>query len=171
MTKEVDPSFILCYLDFDGVLHDDEVYFDPRRGVYMGTPVRTLFEWAHILDALLMPYPEVKIVLSTSWVRVKSFSFAKKSLPIGLQERTIGATYHRREMIDSAFDQMSRGQNIWADVLRRKAFRWYAIDNDDSAWPEQCRSNLILTDDRTGINELAVQQQIRDRLAQLSEPN
>ena len=168
MIKTVHPTLILCYLDFDGVLHDDEVYFDPRRGIYLGTPVRTLFEWVHILDDLFVPYPEVKIVLSTSWVRVKNFEFAKKCLPIGLQERVIGATYHRREMIDTPFDQMSRGQQVWGDVLRRKAFRWFAIDNDARDWPEQCRNNLILTNDRTGISELNVQQQIRERLVELS---
>jgi hypothetical protein len=168
MIRIARASFILCYLDFDGVLHDDEVYFDPRRGVYLDMPGRTLFEWAHILEELLMPYPEVKIVLSTSWVRMKSFYFAKSYLPLALQERVIGATYHHREMIDSIYDQMSRGHQVWSDVLRRKALRWFALDNDDSGWPKQCRGDLILTDDRMGLSDPAVQQQIRVRLAELS---
>ena len=168
MIKIAHPDDILCYLDFDGVLHDDEVYFDARRGVYLDAPGRTLFEWTHILEELFLPYPETKIVLSTSWVRMKSFHFAKTHLPVELQKRVIGATYHRREMIDSVFDQKSRGHQVWSDVLRRKALRWFAIDNDDSGWPKQCREDLILTDDRMGISDTAVQQQIADRLAKLS---
>jgi hypothetical protein len=93
----------VCYLDFDGVLHDEEVFWHPRRGIYLKTPGRTLFEWLPILDELFAPHPDVKIVLSTSWVRARSFYFAKKQLTPRLQERVIGATYHRRHMRQEEF--------------------------------------------------------------------
>ena len=168
MIRIARPADILCYLDFDGVLHDDEVYFCPRRGVYLDTPDRTLFEWAYVLEELLVPYPEVTIVLSTSWVRMKSFEFAKWHLPPILKERVIGATFHHGVMIASEFDQLYRGQQVWRDVVRRKALRWFALDNDDVGWPKHCRDNLILTDDRTGLSDPGVQQQIRVRLTELS---
>lgn len=56
----------IIYLDYDGVLHDEQVFFHPKRGIYMKTPDRILFEWMSILDELLRPHPDVKIVLSTS---------------------------------------------------------------------------------------------------------
>jgi hypothetical protein len=56
----------ILYLDFDGVLHDDAAYCSPDRGMYLDTPGRTLFEWMPILDELLAPYPELRVVLSTS---------------------------------------------------------------------------------------------------------
>lgn len=168
MIRIAHPADILYYLDFDGVLHDDEVYFCPRRGVYLDMADRTLFEWAHILEELLISSPEVKIVLSTSWVRMKSFQFAKRRLPPELQKRVIGATFHHGVMIASDFDHLYRGQQVWSDVVRRKALCWFALDNDNVGWPRHCRDNLILTDDRTGLSEPIVQQQIRVRLTELS---
>lgn len=155
----------VCYCDFDGVTHDDAVYSSRRGGIHIRTPGRTLFEWLPILEDLLAPYPDVKIVLSTSWVRVKGFEFAKRQLSPSLQSRVIGATFHKRETPKFAFDNMSRGMQICADVRRRKPRCWFAIDNDDHAWPAGHRENLIKTDDRLGLSDPGVQDAIRKVLA------
>jgi hypothetical protein len=155
----------VCYCDYDGVLHDDAVYWSRREGIRLRTPGRVLFAWAHILEERLAPYPDVAIVLSTSWVRHKRFSFSKQQLPLGLQSRVIGATFHSRETHRFTFDNMSRGMQVYADVERRRPARWFAIDNDDQDWPAWCRDHLIKTDDRLGLSEPAVQDQIRRMLA------
>lgn len=155
----------VLYLDFDGVLHDEQVYFHPRCGIYIETPDRTLFEWMAILEELLAPHPDVRIVLSTSWVRVKSFDFARKQLSPTLQERIIGATFHRRHMRKESFALLPRGEQIAQDVFRRAPQSWFAIDDDAMYWPEWCRDNLIKTDGAHGISDPAVQDAIRVMLA------
>ncbi len=75
----------ILYLDFDGVLHDDWVLVHRERGFFMATEGRTLFEWAPILEQLLKPHPDVAIVLSTSWVKVKGYPHAKAQLSHALQ--------------------------------------------------------------------------------------
>ena len=61
---------VIIYLDFDGVLHHYDVYLDhSNRAVLRG--MGALFEYASRLESILTPYPDIKIVLSTSWVRVK----------------------------------------------------------------------------------------------------
>jgi hypothetical protein len=157
----------LLYLDFDGVLHDDAVYWHPKHGIYLATPNCTLFEWMHILEALLEPHPDIFIILSTSWVRVKSYEFAKKKLSPNLQSRVVGATFHNREMQKADFDFLSRGYQILADVKRRQPSSWFAIDNDDEGWPIQYRENLVLTTDRLGISEETVQNSIREMLLRM----
>lgn len=157
----------ICYLDFDGVLHDDAVYCTPKRGIYMGKAGRVLFEWIPILDALLAPHPDVKIVLSTSWVRGRSFEFAKGRLSPTLQARVIGATFHNRLMQKIEFDFMPRGMQVWSDVQRRQPTSWFAIDNDAKGWPDHCRDRLIKTEDLLGLSDLAVQIAIRDMLTSL----
>jgi len=152
------------YLDFDGVLHDENVYFHPRRGIYIKTPGRTLFEWMPILEGLLLPHPEVSIILSTSWVRVFSFDFAKNQLSQALQERVIGATYHRREMRKAWFDSLPRGVQIEKDVYRRAPKAWFAVDDDAVGWPAWCRNNLILASGAHGISDSSVQDKIRTML-------
>lgn len=161
-----DESSKLClvYLDFDGVCHDDSVYWSKKAGIHIRTPGRILFEWAPILAELLAPHPNVKIVLSTSWVRVRDFDFAKSKLPPALQARVIGATYHRRETQKWKFDNMSRGAQVFADVQRRRPAYWLAIDNDDKFWPAQCRDHLIKTQDELGLSDPEVQELIRARL-------
>lgn len=155
----------ICYLDFDGVTHNNEVYWSPNEGIYLDTPGRGLFEWLPILEALLAPYPLVKIVLSTSWVRAFGFEFAKQQLTASLQARVIGATFRDQEMHKSSFDNMSRGMQICADVGRRKPARWFAIDNDDRGWPKRCRDHLIKTEDYLGLSDPGVQKSIRRVLA------
>lgn len=157
----------VLYLDYDGVLHDEEVYFHPRRGIYIETPDRTLFEWMPILDELLRPYPDVRIVLSTSWVRARSFEFAKKQLSPMLQERVIGATFHRRLTRKEWFASLPRGEQIAQDVFRRVPQSWFAIDDDAMYWPEWCRDNLIKTNGSCGISDPAVQEAIRMMLDRL----
>lgn len=165
--KATERKLSVCYLDFDGVLHDDDVYWSPKRGIFIKTPGRLLFEWTPILEELLEPHPDVKIVLSTSWVRVKNFEFAKKHLSSKLQSRVIGATYHRREMRGKEFENLPRGLQVWGDVLRRKPKSWFAIDNDDAAWPAWCRDKLVKTEDRDGLSDTAVQKAVRAMLEQL----
>lgn len=159
------PLFV-CYCDYDGVLHDDAVYWSRREGIYIRTPGRKLFEWSSILEELLAPYPDVRIVLSTSWVRFKRYGFAKGQLSLGLQSRVIGATFHSRETVRVEFDNMSRGMQVCADVERRLPARWFAIDNDDVGWPAWCRDRLVKTEDHLGLSDAAVQEQIRKMLAE-----
>lgn len=162
--KKVNEMTKILYLDLDGVLHDEQVYFHPRRGIYMDTPGRTLFEWMPILEQLLGPFPEVKIVLSTSWVRVRSFHFAKKQLSPALQAQVIGATFHSRFMREEEFVLLPRGVQIAEDVYRRGPQSWFAIDDDHLGWPSWCRDNLIRTDGAHGISDPEIQDAIRKML-------
>lgn len=57
----------ILYLDYDGVLHPEDVYRHPRRGIYFGQTGagHALFENCDVLIQVLAPYPEVRIALST----------------------------------------------------------------------------------------------------------
>ena len=157
----------ICYLDYDGVLHDENVLVHPKHGIYMGSSDCSLFQWSPILEKLLEPHPDVKIVLSTSWVRVRSFAYAREQLSPSLQQRVIGATYHHRLMAGSDFSEISRGVQIEADVFRRTPQSWFAIDDDDGGWPERCRDKLVRTDGSLGISDPQIQSAIRGVLERL----
>lgn len=155
----------LCYLDFDGVLHDDAVYYSLERGIHLATPGRVLFEWMPILEELLAPHA-TQIVLSTTWVRQRSLEFAKCKLSPAVQKRVVGATFDIRETQKLEFDLMSRGAQVLADVERRRPASWFAIDNDAEGWPAAARERLVLTDDRLGLSEERVQAAIKAMLSQ-----
>jgi hypothetical protein len=157
----------ICYLDYDAVLHDGNVLRNRTRGMYIKTPGRTFFEWMPILDELLAPYPDLKIVLSTTWVRELGFNEAKHELSPSLRERVIGATFLHPKIVKADFDTLSRGMQIWGDVERRKPSHWFALDDDAFGWPVVCKQNLILTSGQLGLSDPEVQEKIRQRLAEM----
>lgn len=157
----------ICYLDYDAVLHDGNVLRNRDRGMYITTPGRRFFEWMPLLVDLLAPYPDLKIVLSTTWVRELGFDAAKHELAPELRDRVIGSTFLHPKLVKSDFDRMARGLQILGDVERRQPAQWFALDDDDFGWPPRHRSKLIKTTDESGLNDPAIQQQVRQKLAEM----
>lgn len=160
---------MLLYLDYDGVLHPDTVYLDARNRVYL-RGYGTLFEHAALLEALLAPYPLLRIVLSTSWVRVKGFDRARRRLPQGLRERVIGATWHSRFMQDDSLrdwwvNASSRYEQIYHDVVRRQPDDWMALDDDERNWPSSEAPRLVACDPMRGLGEWRTREAFERRLA------
>ncbi len=154
----------ICYLDYDGVLHDGAVLRNRQRGMYIKTPDRFFFEWMPILEDLLAPYPEVKIVLSGTWAQQLGFNEAKFELSESLRERIIGATFLHQGIVRAEFDTLPRGMQIMGDVARRKPSHWFALDDDDTNWPAKTRQHLLLTSPRLGLSDPGLQEQVRQRL-------
>lgn len=135
--------------------------------------------WAPILEEALAPYPDTKIVLSTSWVRVlKSFSRVRAYLPVALQARVIGATWHSAmarhhegsHRIDGNwFSEMSRYAQIARYISRAglRAEHWLAIDDDCEGWPSELRDRLVETDGALGLSSAAAQSELAERLQQI----
>ena len=143
-------SHPVLYLDFDGVLHPDAAYWYRRRGIVLCSPGRKLFDAAPPLVAELARHPDVRVVLSTSWVRVLSFSVALARLPPRLADRVIGATWHSH-MHREWWDGLTRYQQIAAHATRHGVRNWVAIDDDAEGWPAEHLGHLVHTDSDTGI--------------------
>ena len=160
---------MLLYLDYDGVLHPDAVYLDARNRVYLrGEDM--LFEHATLLEALLAPYPLLKIVLSTSWVRIKGFDRACRRLPQALRERVIGATWHSRfmqdgQLLDWWVNHSSRYEQIRRDIVRRQPGDWMALDDDERGWPSSEARHLVACDPMRGLGEWRTREAFERRLA------
>jgi hypothetical protein len=105
-------------------------------------------------------------VLSTSWVLRFGCAGASLRLPKGLRSRVIGATYNGEELED--FVYLPRGEQVTADVLRRKPSQWLALDDDAQGWPAWALPNFMKTHPYEGISPKRIQTQIRRRLAALA---
>lgn len=153
----------VLYLDFDGVLHHENVWWHPKRGAYIFETHYQLFEHLELLEQLLAPYPAVQIVLSTSWVR--RYGMTKSAKFLGpLRERVIGTTFHSRMDVE-LFSEMPRGLQVWSDVVRRRPAKWLALDDVDDGWPAEAQGNFLKTDDVLGISESSVLASLKDKLA------
>lgn len=155
---------LVLYLDFDGVLHPADVYLKNGRPTLMSEQANVeLFCWATLLEDILIDFPEIRIRLSTSWVRVKSFDYAVRCLPKNLQNRVNGATFHKRQDL-LEFDHLTRFQQIKADASRNAIARWIAIDDDDFGWHINFEDRLIRCDGDSGLSQKSTQAMLRDRL-------
>ena len=164
------------FLDYDGVLNPDAVYLERRRPV-LHAPGE-LFQWSPPLIEALEPFPEVQIVLSTSWVRYRGYSRAKHVLPLELSRRVVGATYHsgmsRRPQDEGGFqlpvcwwDRVTRYQQIVAYVQRAGVKDWLAIDDHPEGWAPEHIDQLILTTSERGIADPAALDLLKLRLTSI----
>jgi hypothetical protein len=160
----------VLFLDFDGVLHPDQVYITAS-----GPQLRSageLFMWIPVLEAALAPYPDIKIVLSTSWVRKLGFSRAKKRLSPTLQKRVVGSTWHSsmaKVWADQIWwDGTSRHGQISRYAARSGITRWLALDDDAENWAAADLHRLILLDGAEGLSSPAAAVELDRRLAALT---
>lgn len=167
---------MVLYLDLDGVVQHEAVLYHPKRGIYM-SPIQTgrvLFEWIPILEGILRPYPDVALVLSSTWCIRPGYAKTLERLPSSLRSRFIGGTYHRRihgadPASLSAFRDTARGLQVWEDVQRRKPRQWLAIDDDVQDWPQWALEQLVACDGTTGLSDTRVQAQLANKLANCHE--
>lgn len=157
----------LLYLDFDGVLHPAEVYWHPRRGVYLHPSVQghRLFENVPLLLEALAGFPKVQVVLSTSWVPSRGFGKTLKRLPLELRARVIGSTFHSEHMLHERWASIGRGYQVLADVERRRPARWVAVDDDVVDWPDEYVGRLVKTDPVLGLRRLGATDELISHFA------
>lgn len=141
---------MIIFLDYDGVLHPNEVYQIPGRGIVLTTDGHNLFEHADALAGALEAHQDVRIVLSTSWVWTIGFNKAKARLPELLQARIIGSTWHS-SMNQYYWNSLTRYEQIMVYVNRHQVRNWIAIDDNDFKWPANKRHHLIYTNEWGGL--------------------
>ena len=158
---------LILYLDYDGVLHHANVLWHPKIGAYLSAPEGyVLFQHVELLEQLLAPYPQVQIVLSTSWVRRYGCSKSAKNLRPGLRSRVIGATYHS-SMREHEFTALPRGLQVWSDVVKRKPRGWLALDDVTEGWPEHALPHYVRTHALEGISDPSVFAEFKEKLGRM----
>ncbi|MDO8776454.1 MAG: HAD domain-containing protein [Burkholderiaceae bacterium] len=160
----------VLYLDYDGVLHHENCLWHPKLGPYLSAPARyTLFQHAELLAQLLAPYPDVKIVLSTTWIRRYGVATSTKRLPEALQRRVVGGTFHSRHMREDEFQYLLRGQQVIADVQRRQPRDWLALDDDEEGWGALAHHH-VLTHMYEGLSDSEVLATFKAKLEAMCKP-
>jgi hypothetical protein len=160
----------VLYLDYDGVLHHENVRVSHKYGPFLQAPERyRLFQHAELLAELLAPYPQVQIVLSTSWAVNYGLTAASKKLPSELQARVIGGTFHNRFMHKQEFRDTHRGQQVAADVARRQPRDWLALDDDEEGWGSNAHHH-VLTHMYEGISDPEVLATFTKKLEVMCNP-
>ncbi len=150
---------MILFLDFDGVLHPDAAFLVKGRPTLRAQG--ELFMWAPLLVDVLADFPDVEIVLSTSWARELSFSRARRWLPNELRGRVIGSTWHSCMKFQADgfllartwWDQATRYQQIRRYVDRARLVDWLAIDDQPEGWNADDREKLVHANGDTGLSD------------------
>ncbi len=125
----------VLFLDFDGVLHPDEVYLQRGKPV-LRCDGYSLFEHA---DRQALQ----ERVIGATWHSKGAF----------------GGHYTW-----GAWSQTTRYEQIMTYVLRHRLANWIAIDNDDHGWPDDKRHHLVHTDDWGGLGDVSAQADLIGKL-------
>ncbi|WP_244207399.1 HAD domain-containing protein [Paraburkholderia fungorum] len=156
----------MLLLDFDGVVHRGGAY-RTKRGIVSSDPSIQLFEYAVLVAEALEPYPDVEIVLSTSWVEALGFRRARDALPVkALRDRIVGATYHSQYYDAHRWAEIARGQQVLRYVNRHHLVEWLAIDDCSDGF-ETVRQHLVLCD----VNKALGDPDTQDALARALREN
>jgi hypothetical protein len=142
----------IVMLDADGTLHPADVVLHEGRVPVLGAGLdaHRLFEHAGLLTEILGPHPDVRIILSTSWVQVFGYERTRTMLPQELRTRVIGSCFDPKRH-GPGYAQMGRGYQVLEEVRRRGLTAWVALDDDARDWPEEAARHLIVTDPVQGI--------------------
>lgn len=151
------PPILL--LDYDGVLHGWLVRRN-RDGLPVldsAVPGARLFMWAPILDAVLKDFPDVRIVLSTTWVPVFGYEVAVACLPQGLRERVVGATFDEVTKNYGYTASEWRALSRWMQICRwiewKRPNAWIALDDTLDDCPQEMKSNVVMLNPERGLSQ------------------
>jgi hypothetical protein len=157
-------SDLILFLDYDGVLHPNEVYRYHSRGIVLECEGHDLFEYAEILAEMIASHPKVTTVLSTSWVPELGFDRARSYLPDALNQRVHGATWHSALYDKTTWFSLARYEQIAAYVRRHALKNWIAIDDDDHGWADNQRHHLVHTDELEGLSKMRSQELLKEMI-------
>lgn len=115
------------FVDFDGTLHVGHAAMDEYGTISLDTG-RPLFEFAPVLIDLLMPYPTVELVLTTSWLLTLSADQVTELLPYELARRVVDTTRHVRPRLCDVLKGIERTQVISRYAAGKQLKHWLAID-------------------------------------------
>lgn len=167
------------FLGIAGVLHPSESTYGLVRGRSPWSDGHSKYECVPILEQALLPWPEARIVLTSTQPRARGLQSALEHLGPSLAARVVGFTYEdlttniKREVgtrsdttrtvgySSEDYWRMNKSEIVATHVAWSRPKRWIVIDDEDILWPQEVRRDrLVLTDGCEGLRS----SQAQDRL-------
>lgn len=145
----------VLFLDFDGVLHRlGELALDED---FQLLPNPNLFQWRPILERLMEPWPDVRVIVSSDWRRLFDDENLVRLLGPQLGPRFIGVV----EVNDE-----SRANELYREVARRGLMQWVALDDHPTVVAaSKSERRFVACESNTGLSSLGVQEMLTRQLA------
>lgn len=137
---------VIIFLDFDGVLHPEPCYDKDQ-----------LFCFLPRLEKILLEFPIVRIVVSSTWRDTRSLDTLRNFFDVTIRHKIIGTTPHWREyteLFEVIGYQRQTEIEAWLRDSGEPWLPWVAIDDKPYLF-RPFLSNLIKTESATGFDEQA----------------
>jgi hypothetical protein len=149
---------MILFLDFDGVLHPEPCYDQTM-----------LFCRRSLLEDCLRDFPDVQIVITSTWRERHSFDALRALFATDIAARIIDVTPQWSDLLDlrSSMSYMRQVEVMgWLRQNGEPWTQWVALD--DKPWLfKPFLSNLVTCDGEVGLDE-GVLQKLRSKLAQMA---
>ncbi|MGF6931200.1 hypothetical protein OKW41_000339 [Paraburkholderia sp. UCT70] len=151
------------YLNFGGVLNVGHGLLDDRGNIALDSG-RTPFEFAPYLLDVLTPYPQVQIIVTTSWLQSLGAGKTIALLPKQLRRRVVGTTLHTPPRFGEIRGGTAKTMSVIRHAAKHGLTRWLALD--DEAWgvPPDYEQQFFRTDPDTALGAPGARKQLRDWL-------
>ena len=136
---------MIIFLDFDGVLHPTNATSD------------NFFCCRDHFESILFLYPDIDIVISSSWRELMPLHILKEFFSESIRNRIIGVT----PMLDNEITSHRHFEEIrlWIKQNRYEG-DWLAIDDALEEFPEECLP-LIVCNERRGFDAAVAAQLVK----------
>ncbi|MDR6385065.1 HAD domain-containing protein [Paraburkholderia caribensis] len=149
------------YLNFDGVLHPDQVFYEDGCIPSLLAPGHNAFEYAELLAMTLEGYEDVVIILNTWWTFYLGLDACKDLLPTALAARIGGSTIQYLEAYDSMPARLKEAE---CHIARRRSRPWVILDHTNARYRRDFLPHLLLFDPSQGLGNRSAQRSIERRL-------
>jgi hypothetical protein len=131
---------MIIFLDFDGVLHPDPC-----------TPSQAFCHLSHF-EAVLIDYPNINVVISSSWRRLKSINQLREYFSIELRHRILGMT----PFLSEGDHMRGKECELWLRLQKKDEEEWLAIDDKSNNFEDWISGQLYLTKSEIGLDDAAI---------------
>lgn len=171
----------ILYLGISGVLHPSASIYELVHRASPWASGHSAYEAVPWLASALVPWPDVKVVLTSTQPKVLGLSFVLDKLG-PLAERVVGYTFadltenavHRRHTLKGIkrilpcsiedYWRMSKAQIVLSHVNWRLPQAWVAVDDEDG-WPAEVRENVCVVDGCSGLMRASEQERLLEVLS------
>lgn len=137
---------MILFLDFDGVLHPEPCFSQDMLFCFMPN-----------FEKILREYPQISVVISSTWRETRSIDMLRGYFSIDVRHRIIGVTpswKNHQELFDVIGYQRQTEVEAWLRDSDEPWTPWVAIDDKPFLF-RPFLNNLVKTNSLTGFNEAA----------------
>ncbi|MGF6837900.1 hypothetical protein QF001_001767 [Paraburkholderia youngii] len=160
----VNPGAPTLYIGYGGVLNIGEGLVDQDGNITLDSGRRT-FEFAPYLADVLMPYPDVQLILTTAWTATLGELQTAALLPVELAARVVGTTLHHPPRMGEVRAGIGRTMSILRHVEACGIETWLAVGDDLYGIPSGREAHFLRVPSHTALGTPSIRYALREWLA------